>query len=77
MVTAACSWFITPDFWGSLVVCGKPDTRWGKFRSIGLIVLLVVCGFIAVLAGPAAAILMLPTVVDWPVGGVIYWINGN
>ncbi|KAH6976404.1 hypothetical protein BKA56DRAFT_688086 [Ilyonectria sp. MPI-CAGE-AT-0026] len=77
MVTAACSWFITPDFWGSLVVCGKPDTGWGKFRSIGLIVLLVVCGFIAVLAGPAAAILMLPTVVDWPVGGVIYWINGT
>jgi hypothetical protein len=34
-------------------------------------------GLLALTAGPAAAVLMLPTEQDWHAGGGIYWLNGE
>ena len=48
--------------------------RW-KRRAICLFI--AIGGALALLAGPAAALLMIPKEVDWPVGGGIYWLNGT
>lgn len=77
MLTAACSWFWSPGFLSGVCAWSKLETKRDMARRIVLVVVLVLCGFIAALAGPASAILMIPTVVDWPVGGVMYWINGK
>lgn len=41
-----------------------------------LVVLLSAGGVLALLAGPATAVLMIPKEVDWPVSGAIFWLNG-
>lgn len=30
----------------------------------------------ALVAGPASAVLMIPRVLDWPAGGGVFWLNG-
>lgn len=42
-----------------------------------MVVLILVGGILALIAGPAAAVLMIPRVMDWPVGGGVFWLNGK
>ncbi|TPX13527.1 uncharacterized protein E0L32_005998 [Thyridium curvatum] len=67
------SYFWSPDFWGGLLA--YRGHRWK--RNLPVIVLLGVGGIIAALAGPASAILMIPRVMEWPAGGMVYWLNGS
>lgn len=48
-----------------------------RWKRRGFVLLVVVGGGLALLAGPAAALLMIPRQLDWPVGGGVYWLNGN
>ncbi|KAH7250825.1 hypothetical protein B0J15DRAFT_561386 [Fusarium solani] len=34
-------------------------------------------GALALLAGPAAAMLMIPRTLDWDIGGGVFWLNGS
>ncbi|TPX06783.1 uncharacterized protein E0L32_002279 [Thyridium curvatum] len=66
------SFFWSTDFLGSLVYRDSCLLR--KLFFIGL---LLVSGGIAVLAGPATAVLMIPRPMDWPMGGAHIWLNGD
>lgn len=48
-----------------------------RWKRRGFVLLVLVGGGLALLAGPAAALLMIPRQLDWPVGGGVYWLNGN
>jgi hypothetical protein len=51
-----------------------PPQRW---RRVGLITIVIVSGLIAVTAGPAAAVLMIPRRIEHPVGGSVFWLSGS
>jgi len=71
------SFFWSPEFVGGVASCKKLKTRYEIGRRIAFTLLLLLLGTIAALVGPASAILMIPGVVDWPVGGMVYWLNGQ
>ncbi|XEV04524.1 hypothetical protein FSHL1_009811 [Fusarium sambucinum] len=48
-----------------------------KVRRYGLIALLLVGSLLALAAAPATAVLMIPRVKDWEVGGGVHWLIGN
>lgn len=67
------SYFWSPAFWGgttSLVNLKK----WRGVRVLGLITL---GGFIAITAGPASAVLMLPRPTNWHEFTTKFWLNGT
>ena len=49
----------------------------GKYRKIQLAIFLFLAGILAVLAGPACAVLLVPQPEDWPVGGTPITLNGT
>lgn len=51
-------------------------TRKERWKRRGICLFIAMGGALALLAGPAAALLMIPRQMDWPVGGGIYWLNG-
>lgn len=51
-----------------------PKQRW---KRLGICLFVIIAGLLALFAGPAAALLMIPRQMDWPVGGGIYWLNGH
>ncbi|KAF3016510.1 hypothetical protein E8E14_011095 [Neopestalotiopsis sp. 37M] len=67
------SYFWSPDLWASIWAYDHKRQR-KNFCFFGL---LFVSGFIAALAGPATAILMIPRTQDWDAGGMIFWMNGS
>ncbi|KAI8719899.1 hypothetical protein NCS52_00772200 [Fusarium sp. LHS14.1] len=74
------SYFVSPEFVGSLGWgCGHGENmaHGQRAKRLGFILLLIVGGALALLAGPAAAVLMIPRRMDWPVGGGVYWLNGS
>ncbi|OKL63026.1 hypothetical protein UA08_01689 [Talaromyces atroroseus] len=56
-----------------------PDFLWGSFasRRIVLTAVLVIAGLLAVLSGPASALLMIPSRTDWPAGGATFYLAGS
>ena len=66
------SYFWSPEFWYGLNGFSSRRKRW-------LIpVVLFTAGLFAVLAGPAAALLLIPTMRDsWPAGSANFWVNGS
>jgi hypothetical protein len=42
-----------------------------------LVGLVLLAGLIAITAGPAIAVLLIPREQIWPAGGTSYWINGT
>ena len=66
------SYFWSPEFWYGLNGFSSRRKRW-------LIpVFLFTAGLFAVLAGPAAALLLIPTMRDsWPAGSANFWVNGS
>lgn len=72
----AASYFWSPEFWGGIRVLG--DVSRDQRRSIYLFGFLVfIGGFLALFAGPASAVLIIPQVVSEPYGGAIFWLNGQ
>ena len=65
------SWFWSPDFWCSVGY----QTQW--YRKIFLLVTLVLAGLLAVMAGPATAVLVIPRMRRWPAGGSSFFLQGN
>ena len=45
-------------------------------RRCGLIALLLAGSLLALVAAPATAVLMIPRVKDWQVGGGVHWLIG-
>lgn len=66
------SFFWSTDFLGSLAY-----VKSSALRRLAFVGLLLMAGVIAVLAGPATAVLMIPRQLDWPMGGSRIWLNGN
>ncbi|KAL8792005.1 MAG: hypothetical protein Q9195_005423 [Heterodermia aff. obscurata] len=65
------SWFWSPDFWCSV----RYQAQW--HRKTFLLVTLVLAGLLAVLAGPATAVLVIPRSRVWPAGGSSFFLQGN
>ncbi|KAF4977198.1 hypothetical protein FZEAL_6226 [Fusarium zealandicum] len=73
---AQISYFFSAEFWGGLV-CSESMSRKQRWRRRAFAALVFIGGALALLAGPATALLMIPRTLDWPVGGGIYWLNGS
>ena len=65
------SWFWSPDFWCSLGY----QTQW--HRKTFLLMTLVLAGLLAVMAGPATAVLVIPRSRIWPAGGTSFFLQGS
>ncbi|RSL68006.1 hypothetical protein CEP54_002914 [Fusarium duplospermum] len=77
---AQVSYFWSPEFLGGLgwgLRCSKDMSHTQGWKRRGFVLLVFIGGGLALLAGPATAVLMIPRKMDWPVGGGIYWLNGS
>ncbi|KAI6752362.1 hypothetical protein HG530_013731 [Fusarium avenaceum] len=70
------SYFWSAEFIGGLC-CSDNMSFIQRWKRRGFVLLVLVGGGLALLAGPAAALLMIPRQLDWPVGGGVYWLNGS
>lgn len=68
------SFFWSVEFWGAIMSNNGPS-RHGNGRL--LIMLLLLSGIMSLLVGPVTAVLMIPRILDWPVGGGVFWLNGT
>lgn len=53
---------------------------WRRVKQVNIVLLwsfCIVCGILAVMAGPASATLLIPRDRDYPVGGAVFWLNGT
>lgn len=68
-------YFWSAEFLGGVFLPqANPHQRW---RRVGFVLLIVTSGFMAATAGPAAAVLMIPRRLEFPVGGSIFWLIGG
>lgn len=67
------SYFWSTDFWGGVI---SPVAQY-SWRRIVLVLLISFGVVIALLSGPASAVLMTPVMTDWHAGGAIAWLNGS
>ncbi|USP81540.1 hypothetical protein yc1106_08814 [Curvularia clavata] len=63
-------------FWSTAFIGSVSNTRTVR-RNAATLCLVILAGFIAVTAGPAVAVLLIPREQTWPAGGTKYWINGS
>lgn len=63
-------------FWSAAFI-GSFSSQGAMRRNAATLCLVVLAGFIAVTAGPAVAVLLIPREHTWPAGGTKYWINGS
>ncbi|KAF4966350.1 hypothetical protein FSARC_5978 [Fusarium sarcochroum] len=70
------SYFWSAEFLGGLC-CTNNMTFTQRWKRRGFVLLVLIGGALALLAGPAAALLMIPRELEWPVGGGVYWLNGS
>ncbi|KAK3994420.1 hypothetical protein QBC44DRAFT_348974 [Cladorrhinum sp. PSN332] len=68
-------YFWSAEFWGGLLPIFRQPSR--GFKGLAFVGLLVLAGILAMVAGPAAAIIMIPRVMDFSSGGGVYWLNGT
>ncbi|KAF5008354.1 hypothetical protein FDECE_5397 [Fusarium decemcellulare] len=73
---AQIQYFWSPEFLGCLLL-DKTMPRKQRWKRRGILFFVAISGMLALVAGPAAAVLMIPRRKDWPVGGGIYWLNGE
>ena len=66
--------FFSKEFRGGLLNAVKPGHR---LRKTCFVILLCVAGFIAALAGPSSATLIVPTSQTWQAGGTHFYLNGS
>ncbi|KAL3304931.1 hypothetical protein RB213_003717 [Colletotrichum asianum] len=68
-------YFWSADFWGA-IFCPSSKPR-SYIKRLALLALIEISSLIAVMAGPAAAVLMLPAQRDFDIGGGVYWASGG
>ncbi|KAK3988868.1 hypothetical protein QBC44DRAFT_370696 [Cladorrhinum sp. PSN332] len=68
--------FLSRDFWIANFDSNQAGSRRWPHRWCFLLLLLV-SGLLALLAGPASAVLMIPRELVWDAGGVNVWLNGT
>ncbi|KAF4948405.1 hypothetical protein FSARC_13756, partial [Fusarium sarcochroum] len=69
------SYFWSAEFWGGIF--SRETSSGRRWRRAVLVFLIIAAGAIALMAGPATAVLMVPRTLDWAVGGGIFWLNGS
>lgn len=69
--------FTQLSFFWSTAFIGSFSSHGAMRRNAATLCLVVLAGFIAVTAGPAVAVLLIPREHTWPAGGTKYWINGS
>ncbi|CVK83994.1 uncharacterized protein FPRN_01774 [Fusarium proliferatum] len=75
---SSISYLVSPEFLGGLKQSwGQPMSATDKFKRRSFVVLIIVGCLLALLAAPATAVLMIPRVKDWNIGGGIYWLTGD
>ena len=70
-LTCKDSYFYSAEWWAGILSADRVTAQ----RRL-LILTVFIGGILALLAGPAAAVLMIPTRQDLNVGGAIFWMNG-
>ena len=68
------SFFWSREFIGGLRGLVKGSRR---YRKVQLVVFLLLAGALSLLAGPACAVLLVPQIQDWPIGGTPVSLNGT
>ncbi|KAI5457074.1 hypothetical protein BGZ63DRAFT_417405 [Mariannaea sp. PMI_226] len=69
------SYFWSAEFWGGVASINTSSRRvWRRYFFVSLV---FISGILAIMAGPAAAVLMVPRIMDWSIGGGIFWMNGS
>ncbi|KAF5571507.1 hypothetical protein FPHYL_253 [Fusarium phyllophilum] len=75
---SSMSYLLSPEFLGGLKQSwGQPMSARDKFKRRCFVALIIVGCLLALLAAPATAVLMIPRVKDWNIGGGIYWLTGD
>ncbi|KAH6892453.1 hypothetical protein B0T10DRAFT_605187 [Thelonectria olida] len=69
------SYFWSAEFWGGVI--SNETTPKGRGRRVFVTSLVLISGILAIMAGPAAAVLMVPRTMEWAIGGGIFWMNGS
>ncbi|KAL2812013.1 hypothetical protein BJX63DRAFT_443803 [Aspergillus granulosus] len=67
-------YFFSKEFRGSLRYVPTPGN---KLRKVALIIVIIIAGIIATLAGPASAVLLVPKSQGWSAGGTRFYLNGT
>ncbi|KAL2846346.1 hypothetical protein BJX68DRAFT_268810 [Aspergillus pseudodeflectus] len=67
-------YFFSKEFYGSLRYVPAAGV---KSRKVALIVVIIIAGIIATLAGPASAVLLVPESQDWSAGGTPFYLSGT
>ncbi|KAF5021212.1 hypothetical protein F66182_6751 [Fusarium sp. NRRL 66182] len=70
------SYFWSAEFIGGLA-WNRNMSFVKKLKRCAFILLVLIGGALALLAGPATALLMVPRILEWPVGGGVFWLNGS
>ncbi|KAJ9609546.1 hypothetical protein H2200_005873 [Cladophialophora chaetospira] len=66
--------FFTKEFRGGLLNAVTPGHR---LRKTGFVILVLLAGVIAALAGPSSATLIVPSSQTWKAGGTHFYLNGS
>ncbi|KAG5795502.1 hypothetical protein H9Q69_005436 [Fusarium xylarioides] len=75
---SSISYLLSPEFLGGLKQSwGQPMSARDKFKRRCFVALIIVGCLLALLAAPATAVLMIPRVKDWDIGGGICWLTGD
>ncbi|KAF5628821.1 hypothetical protein F52700_7914 [Fusarium sp. NRRL 52700] len=75
---SSISYLLSPEFLGGLKQSwDQPMSTRNKFKRRCFVALIIVGCLLALLAAPATAVLMIPRVKDWNIGGGIYWLTGD
>ncbi|KAF5609100.1 uncharacterized protein FSUBG_4255 [Fusarium subglutinans] len=75
---SSISYLLSPEFLGGLKQSwAQPMSARDKFKRRCFVALIIVGCLLALLAALATAVLMIPRVKDWNIGGGIYWLTGD
>lgn len=66
--------YFKKEFYGSL---GYLRYSFRRMKRLGFVVLLIISGMTAILAGPASAVLLVPRSQDYSAGGTHFYLNGS
>ncbi|KKK20324.1 hypothetical protein P175DRAFT_0440547 [Aspergillus ochraceoroseus IBT 24754] len=66
--------FFKKEFRGAMKYISLPGN---KLRKVAFVSLIMIAGFVAALAGPASAVLLVPKDQDWEAGGTQFFLNGT
>ena len=48
-----------------------------RLRKLSVALMMIAATLIALFIGPSSAVLVIPTIGEWPAGGTSFWMSGN